>query len=1047
MRVKNSSALGRSFVLFLAVTGLVAAIIMIPGRFASTAAAGSSLFPRTTSHEPGLANYDIRTDEQAKARDFLAVARADARIDAGRVADIRDGFVRGEDALRARVPGLKVEYNQDLRIPEVISPDVWADKLEYLMERSGGSRSSVLRGFIQQNNELINLTVEQVAGLKVTADYTNPDGKLSYTHLEQFINDIPVFRGEIKAGFAVNGQMFRVVNNLAPGLDYARISNNFGDPAIALRHAAGQVDFKLEAIDVDASRSTDRITYFGTGDFAPAAEKMYFSTEPGVARAAWRVFIDKGPATYYVMVDAETGTMLWRKNLTEDQTQSATYNIYGNPSSLLDAAENPNPFTPGPTTLSGAQGAQIARVNRTLIGNEGPLSFNNLGWMTDNTGPGGCPTCGWTDGNAVEAGLNLVPPDDVDAALPGVGRVFNFNYNPPPGMPPPPDDITTVNSRSGAVTHLFYTTNRYHDLMYQIGFTEAARNFQHNNFGRGGFDFDRVQAQAQDFQGTNNANFTTPSDGGRGRMRMYTWTQTPARDGSLDTEIVVHELTHGTSNRLHGNAGGLGTNRSRGMGEGWSDFYALSSMSEATDPANGIYSMASYATYVVFGTNNAYYGIRRFPYALYSSTGGPNNRPFNPLTAADVNADCAVADGAFPGGNPTGNGCTAVHNMGEVWSSLLFEVRGRFIARLGFDPGNKRQLQFVTDGMKLAPLNPNMVQERDAIISAALASSVGPEAAADAEDVREGFRLRGLGFAATDNSTTVAESFIRPNATYVLPFSVSDVPGDNDGFPEPGENLLLNISVRNPTAAPVTNVMVSVLGGGTVNYGTIAAGATVQQPVTYTVPTGSPCGSLESVTINITSDTGSQIPFTQTFRLGVPEAALTFSNTEAITIPNGAPATTNGIASLYPSQIAVSGVTGNRTIKVQLNGLSHTTPADIDMLLVGPSTTQKMEIMSDQGGPNGVSNVNLGLLDSALTQLPTVLVSGEYRPTADVGQDSFPAPAPPPIYQLPAPGGTATLGSVFGTNGTNMNGNWRLFIVDDAAGNVGAMNGGWSITF
>ena len=126
-------------------------------------------------------------------------------------------------------------------------------------------------------------------------------------------------------------------------------------------------------------------------------------------------------------------------------------------------------------------------------------------------------------------------------------------------------------------------------------------------------------------------------------------------------------------------------------------------------------------------------------------------------------------------------------------------------------------------------------------------------------------------------------------------------------------------SVRNPTAAPVTNVMVSVLGGGTVNYGTIAAGATVQQPVTYTVPTGSPCGSLESVTINITSDAGSQIPFTQTFRLGVPEAALTFSNTEAITIPNGAPATTNGIASLYPSQIAVSGVTANRTRKAQLN--------------------------------------------------------------------------------------------------------------------------------
>ena len=51
---------------------------------------------------------------------------------------------------------------------------------------------------------------------------------------------------------------------------------------------------------------------------------------------------------YYVIVDAETGTMLWRKNITEDQTQTATYQIYPNANAMMDSADSPAPLTPGP---------------------------------------------------------------------------------------------------------------------------------------------------------------------------------------------------------------------------------------------------------------------------------------------------------------------------------------------------------------------------------------------------------------------------------------------------------------------------------------------------------------------------------------------------------------------------------------------------------------------------------------------------------------------------------------------------------------------------
>src|SRR4029077_5444420 len=141
-------------------------------------------------------------------------------------------------------------------------------------------------------------------------------------------------------------------------------------------------------------------------------------------------------------------------------------------------------------------------------------------------------------------------------------------------------------------------TNLYHDRLYLLGFTEAARNFQNNNFGSGGVAGDRVRGEAQDSIGTNNANFSTPSDGGRGRMQMYIFPgPTPDRTSGLDHDVILHELTHGTSNRLHNNSTGLSSVMAGGMGEGWSDFYARALLSTADEDPNGIYTTGGWVTY------------------------------------------------------------------------------------------------------------------------------------------------------------------------------------------------------------------------------------------------------------------------------------------------------------------------------------------------------------------------------------------------------------------------------------------------------------------
>jgi subtilisin-like proprotein convertase family protein len=203
---------------------------------------------------------------------------------------------------------------------------------------------------------------------------------------------------------------------------------------------------------------------------------------------------------------------------------------------------------------------------------------------------------------------------------------------------------------------------------------------------------------------------------------------------------------------------------------------------------------------------------------------------------------------------------------------------------------------------------------------------------------------------------------------------------------------------------------------------------------TYTIVGNVPCAApppTATPTPTSTGPTPTPTPTPTPSPCGSPTA---FSNAASITIND------NSAASPYPSQINVSGQVGSVTkVTVNLNNLNHTFPDDIDILLVGPGG-QNAIVMSDVGGNVPAVNVNLTLDDAALLALPDngPLVSGTYQPTNDVGTggETFPAPAP-------APSGGSAL-SVF--NGTNPNGTWSLYVVDDEAGDLGTITGGWSLS-
>ncbi|MGH9821557.1 MAG: M36 family metallopeptidase, partial [Pyrinomonadaceae bacterium] len=231
-----------------------------------------------------------------------------------------------------------------------------------------------------------------------------------------------------------------------------------------------------------------------------------------------------------------------------------------------------------------------------------------------------------------------------------------------------------------------------------------------------------------------------------------------------------------------------------------------------------------------------------------------------------------------------------------VWCSALWEVRGRFVARLGWDVGNRKVLQIVTDGMKLAPpIAPTFLSERDAIVAAAQAGAAPGQASADVADVWAGFAARGIGASATIQNigtgagdTRVTEAFDLPNLTQTPAFTVSDAPGNGNGFPESGERLTLTVPLSNNTGITATGVTLQLVGGDSANYGTINNGSTVSQTVGFTVPAATQCGSVLTLTFNVNSSIG-PTSFTRTIIVGVPILTLSqnFDGVTAPALPSG----------------------------------------------------------------------------------------------------------------------------------------------------------------
>ncbi len=603
-----------------------------------------------------------------------------------------------------------------------------------LTEPAAGTPVEIAATLLQRISSNLGLSAEDAAGIYVAQQYRSDNNGVTHVLFRQRFENVDVYGSAYTINVSNDGSV------LNAGGDLYRRPAGTGltapdSGAQALQTAVREINPSAQGAYLGVPASTGqklmRFSRGGLGDITEGKPVWYPLSNK--LRSAWLFYIPdaNGIDLYATVVDASSKRMLRKLNLTRRFQQSGGSGLPA-PQGLVFDRESPQPNpTPG---VRNENRPYVDRVLKTFVGD--PIA-SPRGWVDSNQ----------TVGNNVIAGTNSLGTSQTLTPRPATApdRNFSFPLQLGPGAPSP------TNFDDAATTNLFYWANIAHDRFYGLGFNEAAGNFQQDNFGRGGIGGDPMLAYshfgiaAVGEAITDNSYFLSNrafEDGSRISINLQIWMTNDARvftDVSFDNEVIVHEYTHGVSNRLAELV--YQTEQGFAMGEGWSDYFGLEfTLPYGIDP-DGSYPLGEYGAQL-FGT-----GFRTRPYSTQMD--------INSLTFADF-------------GRVRLSG-SEVHDNGEIWMEALWESRAALIRQYGEREGRGRMAQIIIDGMKLAPPQSSMIDMRDAIL---LADRVDYQGASQRQ-LWEAFAKRGFGtvaFSSGGNSFATTASFDVPSNQGTLRF-------------------------------------------------------------------------------------------------------------------------------------------------------------------------------------------------------------------------------------------------------------------------------------
>jgi outer membrane protein assembly factor BamB len=757
--------------------------------FVVSSFAGDFPSPAPRRQEGALRNFDVRRNTSTEKRRLApsSVPRLTSRPrDAGTLVDADEvtmtpKFVRDVDGLLtipSDEPGAAEEESTG------IAPDT--------------NPHSIVSRYLDSHSDRFGHGGEVLKSARVVRDYTSSASGMRVIAWQQYLRGIAVFEGTLSASITEAGALVSVSSQFLPNAARAAATGPEKRqtidvvPRISAREAASAAfrslgeSFEARRFSTSRPQRNDwaaKQTLARTGSRETiSAELVWLPIARNRMRLCWRLILhDKAGNVFQVLVDGETG---------EPQVRHAWSHGVAPAVFRVFTSDSPSPFSPGHTQATATN--QPLNISTPLpeFTNQVDLTITTNaaspnGWVNDSAAFNFQLT---TIGNNVDAHLDILDHDPAydqpitappEARPPGTltNGALRFLFTADLGQPAfTTTNVPATTNQMAAVVNAFYWCNWMHDRLWEFGFTEAAGNFQYDNFGRGGLGGDPVLMDVQNrvALGSHNVGFfsCSPLDGNPARISLGVWNgPSPHREGAFDAEILLHEYVHLLTTRRVGHGVGLSSEQALGLAEGWSDFLALCLLSQPGDDLGGAFAYGAFSTYRwtfngVTLMQNYHYGMRRYPYSTNMSR---NPLTFNDLDWEDATGHLAVAvSPLFAPYQPFGI-ATEAHYMGEVWAVTLWDFFANAVQKHGFVSGKETVLKIVLDGMSLCPANPTFLQARDALLLADRALTGG----ANWNDLWRAFAKRGMGWSAPEpvfaGTPRVTPAFDMPPTGQLLP--------------------------------------------------------------------------------------------------------------------------------------------------------------------------------------------------------------------------------------------------------------------------------------
>ena len=592
---------------------------------------------------------------------------------------------------------LVVSWNPNSGLPASVM-----SRQGYLSASSNEPALDIVTSFLQQQQAIYQFEDSNLADMELTSQYTSANNGIQHLVLKQSYQGLPVMGGQLQANLTADGRVINIVGHYYPQIDVDIVPDVPALTALNSAIQALQPNLDVSPSVIGAAVGIEQATSFDGGPFPDSFQASLVILPVGDSyHLCWKVRVAQSLIDVHdSFIDAHSGEVVSVINLVDSQL----------------------PDTAGGLVFANSPDEGVQEWRSFM----GDLTVPSA-WLAIPGDPK--PFSSWGNNAFAGAEHNLTNPDEIWARRPqymseaidaDFSYIFQDSFRISGGQ-----NVDT--DKDAAIANVFYWVNQMHDHYFHLGFDAAAGNFQLMNCFTGDpacVSNDPVVAYVQygwnspNPRFRNNAFFLSSPDGKPGVMAIMVKNLNDYyRDLAFSSEVLIHEYTHGVTNRLVGGpqtdpASTLKSVQGGAMGEGWSDFFAASYLN---DTVSGDYTNGNLTT-----------GIRR--YALDQ----------NPLTYADL--------GEAPGG-------PEVHNDGEIWSATLWDLRVAFTGLYGADEGQTKVEQLIIDAITISPGEPSMLDMRDYI----LRMDVETNNAENQMSIWQVFANRGMGFSASANGPDDAD--------------------------------------------------------------------------------------------------------------------------------------------------------------------------------------------------------------------------------------------------------------------------------------------------